>query len=85
MGGFTPAGQFEFMLKGQAGGKYLIQRSPDMRSWLTIGNTVLAPSNTIMFIDPSPTGSGPGRWLLERRLERRSGSTQIALQHFAKQ
>jgi hypothetical protein len=58
-GVFTPAGRFEFMLKGQVGGKYQIQRSPDMRSWTTIANTVLAPSNTIMFTDPAPAGSGP--------------------------
>ena len=47
------------MLKGRVGGKFLIQRSPDMRSWFTIGNTVLAPSNTIMFTDPSPAGVAP--------------------------
>ncbi|MEY2410493.1 MAG: hypothetical protein QOF48_3163 [Verrucomicrobiota bacterium] len=58
-GRFSPAGQFEFMLKGQAGGKYLIQRSPDMRNWSTIGNATLAPSNTLMFTDPAPAGNSP--------------------------
>ena len=47
------------MLKGQVGGKYLLQRSPDMRSWSTIGYTILAPSNTIHFTDPAPPGAGP--------------------------
>ena len=56
---FTPAGAFEFMLKGQVGGKYQIQSSPDMRAWSTIGNAVLAPSNTLMFTVPGPVNSGP--------------------------
>jgi subtilisin-like proprotein convertase family protein len=58
-GRINAAGRFELMLKGQAGGKYLIQSSPDMRGWTTIGNTVLAPSNTLLFSDPSPAGSSP--------------------------
>lgn len=58
-GVFTPAGGFEFMLKGVVGGTYQIQASPDMRSWSTIGSAVLAPSNTIMFTDPAPVASGP--------------------------
>lgn len=58
-GRFTPAGQFEFMLHGQVGGRYLLQRSPDMRNWSTIGNTILAPSNTIRFTDPAAPGAGP--------------------------
>ncbi|HEU0008859.1 MAG TPA: S8 family serine peptidase [Verrucomicrobiae bacterium] len=58
-GRINAAGRFEFMLKGQAGGKYLLQSSPDMRSWTTVGNAVLAPSNTLLFSDPTPAGSAP--------------------------
>jgi uncharacterized repeat protein (TIGR01451 family) len=58
-GRINDAGRFEFMLKGHTGGRYLIQSSPDMRSWTTVGNAVLAPSNTLLFSDPAPAGSTP--------------------------
>ena len=58
-GRITPAGRFELTLKGHAGGKYLIQSSPDMRAWTTIGNAVLAPSNTLQFSDPAPATPAP--------------------------
>ena len=58
-GRINATGRFELTLKGHAGGKYLIQSSPDMRAWTTIGNAVLAPSNTLLFSDPAPASPAP--------------------------
>jgi hypothetical protein len=30
-----------------------------MRNWTTVGNAVLAPSNTLLFSDPAPAGPTP--------------------------
>ena len=58
-GQFTLSGRFEFMLKGVIGGKYDIQSSPNLQNWSHVTNTALTTSNTVMFVDPAPAGSGP--------------------------
>jgi alpha-L-arabinofuranosidase len=54
-------GQFIFQLRGQAGVRYYVQNSTDLKSWATISTNLLAAS-TLNFTNPVPVSPAINFW-----------------------
>ena len=48
----NPAGQFDYLLKGEPGGTYQIEVSADLQQWKSISTNTLT-TGTLMFHDPT--------------------------------